>query len=238
MTAQVSDLVGIGLYTKTEAARLLSIPRAKLQRWADGYCYNRGRRHVTSPAVIHRVLAERQALGLITFVDLVELGLVAAFREHGLSMQTIREAARVASGLFNTDHPFAVKQFSTDGRSIFAKLVDRGADSPPRTDGHVIEDLVARQYVFPNMTAPFLRRIEWGEKEAARLWPMGKEGRIVIDPKRNYGKPIDESTGVAVGAICAALETGEEPPVVAGWFEVPVAAVVAALEFQEALGAA
>jgi uncharacterized protein (DUF433 family) len=72
--------------------------------------------------------------------------------------------------------------------------------------------------------------------EAARII----KGRVVLDPERSFGKPIDAEAGVPTRALCdAALAGGgQSPAVVAEWFGVPLEAVQAAVAFEGSLLAA
>lgn len=150
-------------------------------------------------------------------------------------MQAIRLAARRGAELFSTDYPFAARRFSTDGKHIFATL-SREADSPA-----LMEELSRGQLVFPEIVQPFLRKIEYrGEADALMFWPRERDGRVVLGPERRFGKPIDEETGVPTAVLFNATRAGEGYSVqaVARWYEVPVAAVEAAVAFESSLLAA
>lgn len=238
MTRAEGSLLRVGLYTKPEAARLLEIPLPKVRRWADGYTFYHGGERRLSVPVLRPQVPSAHAAGVLTFLDLIELKFVGLFREQGVSMPAIRVAARVAGDLFRTDHPFAVRKFATDGSSIFAKLERRDFPGAEEVPDRLIEDLVAQQYTFPDMTEAFFRKIDWGDPEAIRLWPMGKDKRVVIDPTRNFGKPIDQPTGVATLALYEASTSGERPQTVATWFDAPLEAVIRAIEYETLLAAA
>ena len=92
-----ASLLGIGLYTMSEAARLLRIDPRTLGRWAAGYAQasQMGRR--TADPVIQRDLKSLSGESLLTFTDLLELHMVALFRSENVSLQTIRAAADKAA---------------------------------------------------------------------------------------------------------------------------------------------
>jgi hypothetical protein len=87
------ELLGIGLYTAEEAARLLAVHPSTVRRWLVGYSYPlkdkpRGRQ----PAVIRagrRDLAEPR---VVTFLDLAELLVIKGFRQHGIPLLQVRDA--------------------------------------------------------------------------------------------------------------------------------------------------
>jgi uncharacterized protein (DUF433 family) len=216
-----SPYVGVGIYTVPDAARLVGVEYQKLRRWIGD---ERGH-----DAVIQRQFPDE---GIVTFMELMELHFIRLFRREGVSLQTIRRAACEAARKFRTDHPFAVKRFDTDGRSIFATLTSR------ETDEHVVEELKHGQLVFEQIIRPFFRKIEY-DTEGTRYWPMEVTGRVVLDPARRFGHPIDSETGVPVDVIIDALRAdgGQDARVVARWLEVPLEAVEAAIRFEKSLAA-
>jgi uncharacterized protein (DUF433 family) len=165
----------------------------------------------------------------------MELHFIKLFRDEGVSLPTIRRASRAAANLFKTDYPFSVKRFDTDGRTIFATLKKK-TRSPA-----VVEDLAKGQFVFETIMRHFFRKLEYsGATEGVtRFWPLMKKGRVVIDPSRKFGKPIDAKSGVPTSAIVDALSAGggQSPAVVARWLGIPLAAVKAAATFERSLSA-
>jgi uncharacterized protein (DUF433 family)/DNA-binding transcriptional MerR regulator len=216
---QQTSMVGKGLYSLTEAAQLLGVSNAKARRWAD-----------PQAGLVRRILDPAEQV--LTFVELMELHFIRLFREEGVSLPAIRKAAQAASKKFRTSHPFAVKRFDTDGRSIFATLVDEDRDAV------LVEDLRSGQYVFESVIRPFFRKLDYrGAQEVCRYWPMDKQHRVVLDPERQFGAPIDAPSGVPTRSLYDAVSAGrgQSKALVADWFNVPVEAVEAAMDFEESL---
>lgn len=237
MGVPARNLTGLGIYSKAEAAKLLKVRAHKLGRWADGYTfYYRGRQRF-SKAVIRPELPEIHGIRILTFVDLVELNFISVFREKGVSMPIIRAAAERAAHMFQTDHPFAVKGFATDGKSIFVDLEATGLQLTGMSDHKVILELHKSQRVFRFVEA-FFREIDWGDQEAVRWWPLGREHRIVIDPARAFGKPIDAETGVPTLAVYEASLSGANRQRIADWYDIPVEAVVQSVRYEKELAQA
>lgn len=226
-------LTGVGLYTFHEAARLTKIPLRDLRRWLGGYSY-RDKRHderiSVSPLWETEFDDEVDGIG---FHDLLEVRFVQAFRQHGVSLQTIRLASQRARELFATDFPFTSRQFRTDGRTIFASAMKETGET-------ALLDLIKRQYAFRKIIEPSLYSgIEFGsDQNAARWYPTPRSKAIVLDPQIAFGKPIVTTGAVRTSILYDAYAAEGDKNYVARLYEVPVAAVDAAVMFEESLAAA
>ncbi|MDX1969311.1 MAG: hypothetical protein SFV23_19195 [Planctomycetaceae bacterium] len=204
-----------------DAAKLLAVPVNTLRYWA-------GETNQAETIVKRRFAADH----LLTFAELMELHFVQLFRSEEVPLQAIRKAAIAASKQFNTDYPFTVKQFDTDGKTIFATLKSK------ETDRVLVQELHHGQLVFQKLIKPFFRKLEYRTtNEAERFWPMQKLGRVVLDPARKFGQPIDSETGVPTRAIYDAVTAGggQDVKTVAKWFDIPLEAVRAAVKFEKTL---
>lgn len=226
--------LGVGLYSVPEAARIVGVNPRRLRRWISEYPYiARGVEYFHTPVIIREFESGDAPL---TFLELVEVLFIKLFLSHGVSMRTIRSAAEAAAKLFETSHPFAVKRFDTDGRVIFATLQQEGY-----LDFRFLEELGKGQIVFDSLVRPFFRKLDYrGYAEALRYWPLYPEGRVVLDPERAFGKPIDFETGVPTRALYDAVRAGEGQDVktVAEWFSVPISVVEAAVKYETSLAEA
>ena len=199
--------------------RVVSVPPGRVRRWLSGHLVKR---------------ALDPAEQTVTFAELMELHFIKMFRSQGVSLQAIRQAAAAAAKRFGTDHPFSFRQFDTDGRTIFATLI---RDSSNET---ILEDLKRGQLVFNQIVKPFFKKLEYQDSvEVARFWPMEKSGRVVLDPERKFGRPIDAQSGISTRVIYDSVMAGggQEPSEVARWLGIPVAAVNAAVAFEQSLAA-
>lgn len=211
--------LGVGMYSIADAARLVGAHKSLIRRWSR-----------ESEGLIPRTITH--ADGLLTFAELMELHFIKMFREQGVSLQVIRVASEKSAAKFHTSCPFSVKRFDTDGTSIFATLQKEASDKI------VPEDIARGQYCFEKILRPFFKKLEYGRNfDLVRFWPMSKTGRVVLDPMRKFGKPIDSETGVPTHVISDALNAGggQSPAVVARWLDIPLAAVKKAAEFERSL---
>jgi hypothetical protein len=217
-----TNYIGRGVYSVADAARLLGRHYNTIHRWLSP----------DEGIIVRSYDLESHA---ISFVELMELHFIDMFESQGVSFQTIRRAAQIASKRFRTDYPFTVKQFDTDGHTIFATLADEANAS--RRKKVLVEDLRIGQYVFGNIVKPFFRKLDYRKSDVSRYWPMFKKGRVVLDPARNLGQPIDDKTGIPTKALFDALQAGGGQSVkeVARWFDAPESAVTSAMQFEKSL---
>src|SRR4051812_8713437 len=105
------------LYTVTEAASYVGVPRSTFDTWVRGYRRTPKNR---SPVYGDPLLTSVSEHGLsIPFVGLVEGMVLAAFRETGLPLQRIRPALdrlRAENGL---EYALASEHLYTDGAELF-----------------------------------------------------------------------------------------------------------------------
>lgn len=188
---------------------------------------------MSRPVIRRQLAAEPEEI--ITFLDLIELHFVVIFRSQGVSLATIRKAAENAARQFNTDHPFAVRRFDTDGRSIFATMIETATSGGREPQTKLVQELEIAQYVFGDQVEPFFRKLDYGVEGAERYWPLGRDKCVVLDPARAFGKPIDVATGVPTWPLYQAVLGGEEVQTVARWYEVAVGTVKCAVEYEKSL---
>jgi hypothetical protein len=198
-------MIGTGIYTPAEAAALLKAPPAEVRRWAFGYSRVRqGERKAYEP-LIRTALPTLEGQQALTFVELVEMMFIKGFRKAGVSWNTIREAASMAARLFDTTHPFALRQFFTDPIGVYALLNEADAEES------VVQLAGSGQHVFTDILRPFLGQLEFDPMEVpTRWWPMGKEGGVVVDPAVSFGRPIVAEAGIPTRVLAEALEAEEE----------------------------
>jgi uncharacterized protein (DUF433 family) len=224
------NLIGLGVYTLPQAARLAGVPVPSIKRWLYGYKYMYRGTQIEQPAVVATVNSFR-SLGVLTFRDLIEIQFVHAFHKEGVSWNTIRFAAAKAGLLTGKDHPFASRQFVTDGKTIFAEIAQSSGNKE-------LLDLRNDQMAFRRVFLPSLRsKLEVGEHGVERLWPLGKKRPVVIDPKRQFGQPISLDEGVPTEVLAKTYRSLRSIDAVSRWYKVRHAAVSAAVDFEKSLAA-
>lgn len=223
-----SRLLGVGIYTPAEAALYTGIPAKDVRRWLFGYKSD----GVDHPGLWPTELSFEEDR-LLGFHDLLELRFVHAFRRHGVSLQAIRAASQQAKEMFSQEYPFTCRRFQTDGKRVFATVLSETGDE-------TILDLAKRQYAFRQVIGPSLYEgIDYtGSGHAERWYPVPKSKAVVLDPDRNFGKPVLSSFGIDTSSIYHAyLAEDQNIKRVAALFEIKPAAVEAAVNYEHRIAA-
>jgi uncharacterized protein (DUF433 family) len=222
------NLVGIGLYSFPEAAKLTGIESSELRRWLHGYSYHQKGEEAKRSAPLWESPLFKDELDALSFGDLLEVRFVEAFRQHGVSLHTIRVAAKHARELFHTDYPFTNRRFQTDGRAVFAEAIRETGDVE-------MIDLGKKQYVFDKVVRPSLYTgIEFGTDELAKRWfPIINSRAVVLDPQIAFGKPIVTDVGIRTDVLYESFLVEQDKHTVARLYEVPLSAVEQAVRFEQ-----
>lgn len=108
-------LIGQGIYTMTDVARIVHVDPRSIRRWASGYM----RDNVPYEPVLQSEVVRLDGSEFVVFAQLVEFLFINLFREHGTSIRVIRAAARNAARRFESRYPFASAGLTTDGKAVF-----------------------------------------------------------------------------------------------------------------------
>ncbi len=226
-----STYFNTGIYTVRDAARLTDVSTGRIRRWLRGYRYRSRKKSYASPPLWHgqwEPIDHSLALG---FLDLIEIRFVDAFLKAGVSWATLRQARERAEEMFAVSHPFCTNRFMTDGRDIFVEL-HRETGEPS------LVEIVQRQAVFAQIIKPFMKELEFIEGSGlVRWWPLGEKRLVVLDPTRNFGRPIVARHGVPTEVLASAAKAAGSIAEVARWFEVPELEIRDAIEFEQRLAA-
>jgi uncharacterized protein (DUF433 family) len=233
MTQERQSVLGIGVYSVPEAARLTGVSAPRIRRWLTGSTVKSGEALRRTAPLWRRQIPSEDSVAL-SFRDLLEVRFVDAFLCHGVRWKVIRTAAEKAAEIIADSHPFSTKQFKTDGRSIFAEIVQRSGEES-------LLDLAKSQYAFKSVVEPFLfEGVEFpeGGDQPVRWWPLGRDHRVVLDPERSFGRPIITPESVPTAILARAFQAEGSIDSVARWYEVDPRSVLDAVEFEKKLAAA
>lgn len=229
--------LGVGIYSRAEASRLLGMTAQRISRWVCGYRYSwtldGAVQRARQPPVIKTDLPRLDSALAISFLELMELRVVKAFIDLGVPLQTVRVAWDHARAAFRTEHPFANRRVYVDEGRIFMPTDDR------RPLSAVLEVSSRRQPFQLIAGRIFLQSAEDVDfnrqtRLARRWWPLGLGTPIILDPRIAFGAPVVESTGIRT-EIIALYARGRSPSQVANAFEIDDNRVRAALRFETQL---
>lgn len=222
--------LGKGVYTLPSASRILKIDLGKMRRWVNGYTYRKSTNARSVKPLIKTEIEIHTDKVAISFLDLVELLFIKTFYEYGISISKIRNAADTASKLLNTSHPFAVRKMYTDGKGIFAKYAEEN------NDAHIL-DMLNQQFQIKEVIAPLLYEcIDFDNYECAqKWWPLGKNNDVVLDPVRNFGRPILDRHNVRTELVYELYKAGHSLSEIREWYELDNTEVEAAIGFEQGL---
>jgi uncharacterized protein (DUF433 family) len=189
-------------YLIRDAARYAHISPATVTRWHQD---------TTLPA-----RAEGKQL---SYLQLIELAVVAACRQSGMKLVAIRRAREYLAKQFGEDNPFAMLKLKTDGVDL---LMDHGS-----------EFLVANmngQLAWKQCLSEKLQEFEYEGGLAARWHLAGSRSPVIIDPRIQFGVPA--VNGVPTWIMSGRYAAGEDIASIAEDFGLPASSVTEALLFE------
>ena len=204
-------------YRVGEAAVYAHLSPGTVSRWSQTYGEQK---RVTVPR------AKRKAL---SYLQLIEIAVVAAMREEGVKLQEIKRAREFFVDKLGLDYPFAQARFKTDGVDI---LVD--ADGP---DGQPLRSkLIAAnhngQFVWSDFLKKRLNEFNYENGGEVLSWKVNGNGsRIEIDPQISFGAP--QTSGVPTWIIKDRWKQGEGIGDIADDFGLEEDEVADALKFEK-----
>lgn len=224
-TMNQAGLLGRGIYTIPESARIAKLPDSTARRWVFGYS---GR-----PGIVNPDMEQPDTRRAVSFLALVELCLLGEFRRQNLPARRFREAAEYLVEQRGITHPFAWQGISlnTDAKQIFVMSRDE-SPSVELATGHQ-----QGQFVIKNVVQPFFRHLDFsGDELAQRLYPEVGNRLIVLSPDVLLGQPRVDGTAIPTATIVEQLRYNSVRET-ADWWGVSVEQVAAARRFEKTLAA-
>ena len=220
-----------GLYTVSDAARLIDVNSQRLRRWVTGDPHGSD-----STPLIGTDIERIDGQVSLSFMNLIEALFISKFAAKGLHVRSIRAMADEAKRFLQTPYPFSRNVlFRADGQKIFAEIVKRTGD-------HELYDLSKRNWAFYSMLKRVLKpTIIYGPSEHAERWYPRKRiaPNVIVNPSASFGQPVLADSGVPTHAIRTAVKAeGGDCATVAKWYDIPVARVEEAVKFESRLDSA
>lgn len=218
-----------GIYTIPDAARILGLSLPKVRRWLKGS--ETFDTTEESPARYGIDNYGIKGVGLekhMDFLSLIEIYTVMRLRELKVSFPTIRRARADLAERLGVNHPFAAQSLFVDGAKLLTE--NDNLHYELGTNGQIAIRMVLE---------PFLLRVDFetSTRMAERLHPLGRERKVIVDPRRAFGRPVVDGTAITTEALASLYKGGESIEDLAQQFDLKEVAIHDALEFEHCLAA-
>lgn len=183
-------------------------------------------------AAWHRIerstLSRKVQRAALSYMQLIEVAVVAAFRKAGISLKRIRDAREYIQKQLETEYPFAQYRFKTEGKHL---LVDyQQIEGEKGRDKHLVADEQG-QLEWNEIIGPLLKEFEYEHDGVVIRWHVaGASSPIIIDPRLSFGAPTVKGTPTWV--IAGRWNAGESISDIAKDFGLDRGAVQRALDFE------
>ncbi len=214
-------VIGNGIYTVPDVARILHLPYHRVNHWLNEYWDGR-----LGSAFKGKYSWRVDSTRAVGFHTLVEFYVMMQFAEAGVKPLQVLKAHEELSGSFKTMFPFAQKQIieniSTDGKKIYISI-----------DGTSMTLDGSKQFNL-DFIKVFFKKLDF-DKEllATRFWPLGKTKSVVCDPQHKFGQPVIDSTNIQTEVIYNMYLAGEPVAFIANLYEIPSRKVKDAISFHK-----
>jgi uncharacterized protein (DUF433 family) len=169
----------------------------------------------------------REARESLSYLQLIEVGVVAAMRKSGVKLENIREAREYLCTKFDSKFPFAQYRFKTDGK----KLVMDYDQIVPADREKLIELNENGQLAWNQILSGLLQEFEYDNLGTVLTWRVaGVDNPIRIDPRVAFGAP--HVGGIATWTLRARWKSGESVADIADDYGLSPDLVSAALRFE------
>ena len=216
--AQVSDPFRTGkAYTIAQAAALAQTSAGTIRNWLFGDPDR------MEPVLIGR---SRNSHGIqrVSFLELLDLVVVARYRRWRIDLEKIREAHKFAQREWELAYPFASLNLLPLGGHVL-----RQYEELQKTSGQFVVMTSPGQFVLPEIVQDAVRNFDFDSENqdpfATRWHCYGRDVPVVVDPHFGGGMPTVEGSGVTVDIIVKRRKAGETKRSIANDFNLPFSTV-------------
>jgi uncharacterized protein (DUF433 family) len=160
----------------------------------------------------------------LSYLQLIEIAVVASLRSAGVSLAAIKEAKEYIGQRLHSEYPFAEYGFKTDGSNILMNL--SAFENGGAKDTLVVVNR-GGQLGWKPILERRLKEFEYRKGKAVK-WNLGDA--ISINPQVSFGAP--SINGIPTWTIKGRLEAGESIEEIAYDFSLKASEIKKALEFE------
>lgn len=173
-------------------------------------------------------LSAKEKGAALSYLQLIEVAVVASFRKAGVTMRSIGAAREYVRKQMQAEYPFAEYRFKTDGSDLW---MDYAQIEAKAGHGKLLVASQSGQLAWSDIIGR-LQEFEYEKDGLAVRWHVaGRDGGVIIDPRVQFGAPAVD--GVPTWVFKGRWEAGETLNEIADDFGVPNSSVTTALQFEE-----
>lgn len=212
--------LGYGIYTIPDISKILNLKYFKVQRLLNEYWDERiaakfGQKYSWTDGKSKAV----------SFHTLVEFYSFFHLKESGINTSRILTAHQELSKMYDTVFPFANEKI-LNGIGIVGKTLVF------QIDKENIINLDFSKQLNLLFVKEFIKRLDFGEKDLAnKLWPLGKNKSIVIDPKHQFGQPTIKGTNLLPSTIYNLIKAGESKRFIMATYDITERQIADSIEY-------
>lgn len=175
-----------------------------------------------------RALSQRGRRAGISYLQLIEVSVVATMRKTGVKLSVIRDARSYFVRALGLDFPFAQAKFKTDGAEILQDVQTH--------DGQVLRDKLLSasangKMVWTEMLRGRFHQFDYSENGLViRFYPRKNDRLVVIDPSKSFGAP--SVSGIPTWVVKSRWASGENIGDIADDFDLTPDQIISALTFE------
>lgn len=183
----------------------------------------------TLPQVGNVAIPDRERRGPLSYLQLIELAVVSAFRQLKVPLRNIAETRQYFAQVFTSEHPFAEYKFKTDGFHLLMEVADVVPSLP--TDDLIVADAQG-QMAWNSMMEEKLLEFDYSEQYeiALRWFAGGRKSTVLIDPRVAFGAPMVK--GIPTWVLKGRWKAGESVTEIMEDFSLEESDIRDALEFE------
>ena len=177
----------------------------------------------------NKFLFEKEEKAALSYLQLIEVAVVAAFRKMGVPLKNIRATREYAKHHLRCEFPFATFKFKEEAKHLYL-------------DSNVLEDLSSNSVVQTDQGGQLawktvigrMREFDYeNEYDGLALkWHVaGRSSPIIIDPRIAFGTPAVKGTPTWI--IKGRWDAGESDSDIAEDFQINLSDVKEALKFEK-----
>jgi uncharacterized protein (DUF433 family) len=176
----------------------------------------------------HGAIAPRGIRMAISYLQLIEIGVVAAMRKSGVTLPKIRQSREYLRTEFNSEFPFSHYRLKTDGKMLFMDYDQIVASDK----GKLLSLNEHGQLAWNEILSALLQEFEYDPDIGMVLrWKVdGIDSPVRLDPRISFGAP--QVNGIATWVLSSRWESGESLSDIASDYELSPQLVSAALRFE------